>query len=252
MKYVGGKSAQAKYYLPQITKILENFGEVDTFYFEPFLGGGNIFCKVESNNLKQRFGFDVDQELISLWEYLRDNPFVEELIPINKGIYQDVKNNPGNYPDYYRAFVSIGCSFRGKKWGGYAGDTFDKKTGKTRKYSEEGVKRIKKDALLLHPDDVFINQSYLEIPLESIPENSLIYCDPPYFETQEYFHQQFDHREFWNWVSKVSKRKNTKVLVSEFTLPSELKFNILVEKTKNISLALRPKSRTEYLIEVLP
>ncbi len=47
MKYVGGKSAQAKYYLPQITKILEKIlARLTPFTLNPFLEGEISFVRL--------------------------------------------------------------------------------------------------------------------------------------------------------------------------------------------------------------
>ena len=51
-----------------------------------------------------------------------------------------------------------------------------------------------------------------------IKPNSIIYCDPPYENTNHY-NINFDHREFWHWV-RASKNP---VYVSEYKAPKDIK-----------------------------
>ena len=62
----------------------------------------------------------------------------------------------------------------------------------------------------------FANLSFTDL---DIPENSIIYCDPPYFGTEQY-KNKFDHILFWDWVRTKSKQGN-KVYVSEYNAPSD-------------------------------
>lgn len=251
MKYVGGKHLQAKYYVPVINILLEEFGDSPTTYIEPFIGGGNIFGKVRAKNLVQRIGMDVDCDLIALWGYLRDNPEAPDIIPIDKETYYDVKANPANYEAHFRAYVSIACSYRAKKWGGFARDTTDRKTNKTRQYSSEAISRIKKDAALLKPNDAFYCLDYLEIKAESLANNTVMYCDPPYANTTGYREGSFNHEEFWTWVVNLKQTKpETKILVSEFTIPENIPHTILFEKKKDIALIQGSRQITEYLVEI--
>jgi DNA adenine methylase len=253
MKYVGGKHLQAKYYVPIINILLEEFGDSPTTYIEPFIGGGNIFAKVgaENKNLVQRIGMDIDCDLIALWEYLRDNPEAPDIIPIDRETYYDVKANPASYEPYFRAYVSIACSYRAKKWGGFARDTTDRKTNKTRQYTSEGISRIKKDAALLKPNDTFYCLDYLEIKSESLTNNTVMYCDPPYANTTGYREGSFNHEEFWTWVVSLKQAKpEAKILVSEFTIPENIPHTVLFEKEKDIALIQGSRQVTEYLVEI--
>lgn len=62
------------------------------------------------------------------------------------------------------------------------------------------------------------SKSYNEI---DIPKDAIIYCDPPYQGTAEYKEGSFNHKEFWDWVRKVSK--TNKVYISEYTAPKDFK-----------------------------
>ena len=67
-------------------------------------------------------------------------------------------------------------------------------------------------------DIAFFSKSYEEI---AIPENAVVYCDPPYAGTAEYREGGFDHARFWEWVRKISK--TNKVYVSEYTAPADFR-----------------------------
>lgn len=54
-----------------------------------------------------------------------------------------------------------------------------------------------------------------------IPNNSLIYCDPPYKGTRPYIgDNKIIHKEFWDWCRH--KRNNGHLIfVSEYNAPSD-------------------------------
>lgn len=62
---------------------------------------------------------------------------------------------------------------------------------------------------------VICNLNYWEL---DIPENSIVYCDPPYDGTTKY-KDAFDHQKFWTWVRQISK--TNKVFVSEYNAPDD-------------------------------
>ena len=53
-----------------------------------------------------------------------------------------------------------------------------------------------------------------------IPDNSIIYCDPPYKNTTAYKTNSFDHDKFWQWVRNKTNDGHT-VFVSEYTAPND-------------------------------
>jgi DNA adenine methylase len=60
--------------------------------------------------------------------------------------------------------------------------------------------------------------SYNEVIM---PAGAIIYCDPPYAGTAEYKEGGFNHKEFWDWVRKISS--TNKIYISEYTAPSDFK-----------------------------
>ena len=57
------------------------------------------------------------------------------------------------------------------------------------------------------------NLSYEEVPIEN---NSVIYCDPPYANTDTYC-ISFDHEKFYQWL-RDCREKNQQVFISEYQI----------------------------------
>ena len=57
------------------------------------------------------------------------------------------------------------------------------------------------------------NLSYEQVPIES---DSVIYCDPPYKETDSYL-DDFDHEKFYSWLRTLKQQ----VFISEYQMPSD-------------------------------
>ncbi len=199
MQYMGSKNRIAKHILP----IMLAERKPDQWWVEPFVGGANMIDKVVGN----RIGNDSHEFLIALLVALRDG-----YIPptyISKELYYAVKSKPQEYPKELVGFVGFLCSFGGKWWGGYA---FNKKGDN---YAERGSRCLVKQAKNFD-GIVFKSGSYLEL---EIPENSLIYCDPPYANTCRY-KDDFNHDIFWDWCRAQTKSGHT-VFISEYYAPND-------------------------------
>ena len=57
------------------------------------------------------------------------------------------------------------------------------------------------------------NLSYEQVPIE---EDSVIYCDPPYKDTNTYL-DEFDHEKFYSWLRSLKQQ----VFISEYQMPSD-------------------------------
>jgi hypothetical protein len=57
------------------------------------------------------------------------------------------------------------------------------------------------------------NLSYEEVPIES---DSVIYCDPPYKDTDTYL-DDFDHEKFYSWLRSLKQQ----VFISEYQMPND-------------------------------
>ena len=77
--------------------------------------------------------------------------------------------------------------------------------------------------------------SYDEI---DIPEDAVVYCDPPYHECDNSLYEctakAFDHCAFYDWCVRVSK--TNPIFISEYSIEDD-RFEIVAEKQKMTSMA---------------
>lgn len=234
MKYMGSKARLVGDILPIILKDRKP----EQWYIEPFGGGMNSICHVTGN----RIANDVQYYLIEMWKAL-----IEGWIPvkITKEYYYDVRENKVNFPAYLVGWVGFNCSYSGKWFSGFAGDT-KTKTGTVRDYQTEAIKNVQKQVGGLK-GVVFTNKSYNDL---DIPPNSIVYCDPPYANTTKYS-VEFNHTVFWDWIRGISEAGH-QVFVSEYSAPDD--FECLYTKEVKSSLSANgtvggSKSSTEKLFK---
>ena len=207
MKYMGSKNRIAKHILP----IMLEHKTDDMVWVEPFVGGANMIDKVNG----KRIGADLNKYLIAMWKKLQkgwDLP-----TDISKDIRDDCRINKDNYKDFEVGWIGIGCCYNGIFFGGYAGEIVTK-TGVKRNYIEEAKRNVTKQLPNLIEVD-FVNCSYENL---EIPNNSLIYCDPPYENTAKYKVGDFNHVDFWQWCREKAKEGH-QVFVSEYNAPIDFK-----------------------------
>lgn len=202
MKYMGSKNRIAKHILPII---LKNRVEGQC-YAEPFGGGLNSMQYVDGN----RIAGEVNWYIAEMWKELLKGWIPEH---INKEQYNSIKLNKDEFDPCLVGWVGICCSYSGKWFGGYAGKV--KTKGGLRDYQAEAFANVKKQLPKLKGLSVeFAGYEELDIPNESI-----IYCDPPYAGTTKY-KDNFDHDVFWLWCRKKSNQGN-QVFISEYNAPSD-------------------------------
>lgn len=144
-------------------------------------------------------------------------------------------------------FVGFGCSFGGKWFGGYA-------RNKTKtNYALQSKKSLLKDMETLMQAD-FICKDYRDV---NLPENCIIYADPPYNNTTGYGKKKFNSEEFWKYAREVSK--NHLMFISEQIAPDdfisiwEKPFTRTLDVNKNNQFKVTEKlfihSKYKYLVE---
>jgi DNA adenine methylase len=198
MKYMGSKRKIAKEILPIILKNRNP----NQWYVEPFCGGCNSLDKVSGN----RIASDNNKYLIALLKKMQEGNI--EFPFIGEKEYQEIKNNKDNYPDWILGYVGFQLSFGAKWFGGYRRD----KVG-IRDYQNEAQQNLKAQQNLIK-DVTFYNCNYWEL---EVPNNSIIYCDPPYEGTTKY-KDNFDHSKFWNWCNDMVSEGH-EVFASEYHAP---------------------------------
>lgn len=199
---MGSKARIAKYILPII---LKNKKE-SQFYIEPFAGGMNTICLVKG----KRIANDSNYYLVEMWKALIDGWMPKK---ISREEYHEIKNNINNYPSYLVGWVGFNCSYSGKWFGGFAGET-KTKIGTVRDYQNEAIKNVLKQKELMN-GVIFSNKSYEQL---EIPDDSIIYCDPPYKGTTGYS-DKINYTYFWEWVRKNASHST--IFVSEYAAPED-------------------------------
>lgn len=200
---MGSKARFTKDILPIILKDRKP----EQWYVEPFAGGMNAICEVNGN----RIANDIHYYLIEMWKELCNGWIPQK---INRNTYHIVRNNREQFEPRFVGWVGFNCSYSGKWFGGFAGET-KTKIGTVRDYQTEAINNVAKQVEKMK-GVVFQNKPYYELEL---PPNSIVYCDPPYEGTTKYANE-FDHNIFWNWVRSISKQGHT-VYVSEYNAPND-------------------------------
>jgi len=231
MKYIGSKDRIAKYLIPIILKDRKP----NQWYVEPFVGGANMINKIKGN----RIGSDSNEYLISLLNELQKGwkPIKE----VTKDLFNDVRNNPNNYEKHIVAYIEILFTF-GATWGrGFVGNVNDK-VCKGRDRIGEGYRNALKTQKEIQGIN-FLHSNYNDL---EIPNNSIIYCDPPYEGTTKY-KDDFNHLYFWQWC-RIKTKEGHKVFISEYNAPKDFKCLFELEQKTPISKTSKTK---EIKIECL-
>lgn len=218
MRYMGSKNRHSKDLLP----ILLNNREKNQYFVEPFCGSCSIISKVDGN----RIANDNNFYLIELYKALIDGWEPPEHLSSEE--YKDIKNNKDSYEPHLVGFAGFGCAFGGMWFGSYAKGNNAK--GIPRNYCGESKRSLLKQLPTLI-DIQFYNIDYYNL---NIPDKSIIYCDPPYCNTEKYKHiDSFDNNLFWDWCRKKRLEGHT-VYISEYTAPDD--FECVWSKTVNSNI----------------
>lgn len=207
MKYMGSKNRIAKEILPII---LRDRAE-GQWYIEPFCGGCNTIDKVTGN----RIANDINYYLIEMYIALQNGWIPPK--EVTEVEYKHIQNHKDFYEPRLVGYVGFGLSFGAKWFGGYS------RNKRNRDYAiDTYISMIKQIPLI--KGIVFLNQDYQSI---SIPNQSIVYCDPPYENTTRY-KDKFNHKEFWDWVRTQCNTGHT-AFVSECNAPED--FECVWEKS---------------------
>ncbi len=106
-------------------------------------------------------------------------------------------------------FVGFGCSFGGRWFQSYA------RSKKTVNYAAQSKRSLLKDMEYLY-NAKFVCRDYKDV---EIPEQSVVYCDPPYKDTAGYG-IKFDSAEFFDYARKLTEAGH-KVFISEQQAPED-------------------------------
>ena len=86
----------------------------------------------------------------------------------------------------------------------------------------------------------------------TIPDKSVIFCDPPYKDSVvKYNNIKFSHEEFYDWC--IEKARNNQVYVTEYNI-NHPNFQLVGEKGRQVSLNSKGSKgiKVERLYKVVP
>ena len=199
--YLGGKFRAAKHILP----IILAGRKPGQWFVEPFLGGCNVLPNVEN----PRLASDIQSDLVQLYRQIADGWIPPAVV--TEEFYKQVKSSPQWFPACVVAFVSVACSFGGDRRGGYARNRKGDDTSGLAGGSSRSLLKIAPKIQGVR----WASESYHRL---SIPDQSIIYRDPPYTGTTGYG-SAFDHAAFWQWA-ELKTKEGHRVFVSEYKAPA--------------------------------
>ena len=208
MIYLGGKTRIAKEILPIILADRKE----GQYFVEPFCGGCNVTAQVLGN----RIANDSNEYLIAMFDGLVSGKKYPE--QISSELYNDVKNcfraGSDKYDPDLMGWVGFMASYRGTFFRGYSGPIVTAKGG-LRDYISEQIRNTLRQIPKLQGVE-FRSGDYKSL---QIPEESIIYCDPPYMNTAAY-RRSLNHEEFWQWC-RERVYDGHKVYISEYQAPDD-------------------------------
>lgn len=213
MKYLGSKNRIVDEIIPIM---LKNYN--GNCFVDLFCGGCSVVENIPSHY--KRIANDKQKYLIAMWKSLVNNKTFP--VVIEKEFYSRVrdcyngKNN--DYDDDLIGWIGFMASFNGRFFdGGYSGHHVKNNSGKERDYIRENIKNTIKQIQKLKNVE-FYSGEYYDCPF---PENSLIYCDPPYQNTKQYAtSKNFDYNMFYDWLRTMKEDGHT-IYVSEYQMPED-------------------------------
>ncbi len=211
MYFMGGKKVIGK----EISKVIKEVimqGDTHRPYMEPFVGMCGIMLHMTEAGQRPCFAFDLQPDLIALWQDICQGWHPPQKA-ISKAEYDQWRQEA--QPSSMRAFVGYGCSYSGKFFGGYI-KANSKETPRWEK------NRLSLERVIPHiagADIRFQQADYRDLDLSQFPRETVIVCDPPYFQTTGFSVGSFDHQEFWNLMREWSRTND--VIICEQQAPED-------------------------------
>lgn len=201
MRYVGGKARIAKWIRDHVVAIADEYRGMSLTYVEPFVGSGAVLEKV-APQFEKIIANDVHPDLIRMWHALCREDW-EPPQYMHEREYQELQSSV--VPSALRGYAGFCLSFGGKWMAGF----------ESRIPSQHGERLsvLRRARRLRHVQ--WHNTDYAEL---CIPPGSIVYCDPPYINTQGYANGDFDHLRFWS-IADQWVEQGAIVFVSEYTAP---------------------------------
>jgi len=154
---------------------------------------------------------DAEPLVVVMWDEAGGAEFVPRTDAVSAEEYAAARSS--GLVDRVTALIAFGCSFGGKRWGGWAGP--DKPQYGI--YYTGGAGRVwRRQFDRIHSvDTVVVLSDYSAL---TVPDGAVVYCDPPYAGTTGYAGHGWEPERFYRWVEELSVRCS--VYVSEYAAPS--------------------------------
>ena len=203
MQYMGGKVRQSK----GLIQTLKPFINSEVTYVEPFCGALSSSSRVvrELHPHKVLLN-DVNQSLILMLSKCFQDGCDWLPLGITRSEYEWYRRNqPMNDP--LTSFIGFGYTLMGDYYASYA------------PYKAKGaVSGLRNKMKWLH-NCKEVEFSFGSYDCMGIPDNAVVYCDPPYSKRKVHCFDKFDEEAFWDWVRQLSKR--CAVFVSCYDCPDD-------------------------------
>jgi DNA adenine methylase len=194
MHYWGGKHYIAK----QLSDVIVSYAS-DKRIVESFCGALNV-----TKYLQPAIANDINKNLIDMYIQWQSGWRPREITAAEYG--QIIKTD-----SFERGFYGVGASFSGKWCNAFIGTKLQ--SNSTHTYTMGAANSLARKMEKLG-NTQFTSVNYTDIAYE---DGDVIYCDPPYDNTDCAYAEAFDSVRFWEWVG--DNRNNYMFFISEFTAP---------------------------------
>lgn len=182
-------------------------------YCEPFCGMLGVYQHIpelfndEKPKLKYKAG-DTNKSVIMMWKAVQNG--WKPPINVSEKEFDILKFSPQDSPE--KGYVGHQYSFGGKYFKGYA-----PKYGKNPD-SSTASKRI----VSIGEKIQNVNFNYGSYKQYSNLKDYVIYCDPPYMETESHYKDSFHSSDFYEWCRYMAE--NNIVFLSEYNAPKDFEY----------------------------
>ena len=194
-------------------------------YVEPFVGMAGVYRHISELFREYNFDYqasDINPSLILMWKDAQKGKSDKFPINVTQELFDKLKYDPK--PSATKGLVGFANSYMGIYFTTF-NVNYAKNTNTIKRVLDVGEK-LENVQFSCCNYDKFSNL-----------KNHIIYCDPPYSKSSNYYDEDhrkmtFDHDTFWKWTIRMANQNL--VLVSEYEVPEKYSNNI-IEVWKQIS-----------------
>jgi len=249
-RYPGGKKKVAGYFVDLFRPMITD----GTEFHDIFVGGGSIMCAMARQYPGMKmYANDKDTSIYSFWKVIASgdiDPLLERLdIKPTIEMFYEVRNStPVTLVDYaFRAVFLNKTTFSGMALAGPIGGPSQRSEwGVGCRYTAKNlIKNVKALSVLFKDRLEVTNESFSE-RLKKVPENGVMYLDPPYFKKGKELYPVFMSREehedlgrllkdYKNWILSIDICPETESIYSGFRQEKiQMLYTINGKKTEGV------------------